>query len=329
MGVGNLMKRHVDDRILRAEPFAVRKLLEYSDLQLQVVAGENGLNVTVSYPELNRPALELSGFFDKWQPNRVQIFGTGEIAYIDCNRTNPSVLDNLRQIFTSRPPCVVVTNGSKVFSEIIDLANAHNVALFTTGHHTTQFTKRLWDHLEVELSTYVVKRGVMMDIFNLGVLLMGASSIGKSESALELVHKGHTFVADDLITIRGSKLSKLIASGHSPVPYHMEIRGIGIIDISRMYGPRAIRHAKQLDLIIELEDWANDIDYERLGIERQSLNILGIPVPRYTIPVKPGRNIATIVEVAVIEHKLRESGVEMAKEFDEKLIKIMQKREGR
>jgi HPr kinase/phosphorylase len=224
---------------------------------------------------------------------------------------------------------VVITNNIHICKEIIDLAEKHDVPLFKTELHTTQFIKRLWDHLELDLSPFIVKRGVMMDIFNLGVLLTGPSSIGKSESALELVHKGHTFVADDLITIRGSQFSKLVASGHSPVPYHMEIRGIGIIDISRMYGPRAFRLSKQLDMVIELEDWAPDKDYERLGIERPTTTIMGIEVPCYTIPVKPGRNIGTIVEVAVIDHKLRLSGVFMAQEFDEKLINIMLKREGR
>ncbi|MDX9753999.1 MAG: HPr(Ser) kinase/phosphatase [bacterium] len=322
----NLQK---EERILRSDPFPVRKLLDFSDLHLRVLAGEEGLNQTILLPELNRPALELSGFFEKWRPNRIQILGSGEMAYLLSKHEEPSVHEYVERIFASHPPCVVITNNFDPFPELLHLAETFHVALLQSELHTTQFTKRLWDHLEIELSPYVVKRGVMMDIFNVGVLITGPSSVGKSESALELMHKGHTFVADDLITIRGAQSSKVIATGHSPVPYHMEIRGIGIIDAARMYGPRAIRQYKQLDLIVSLEDWDADTDYERLGIDRPTTQILGIDIPCYTIPVKPGRNISTIVEVAVLDHKLRESGVFMAKEFDETLIKIMQKREGR
>lgn len=329
MGVQKMMSIQKVERILRADPFPVERLLEYPDLKLKIAAGVRGLNRTISLPELNRPALELAGFFDKWKRERVQIFGSGEMAYLQSNLQNPEVLDNLDKIFSSNPPCIVITNNIEALDIIRQLAESRYVAVFQTELHTTQFTKRLWDHLELELSPYVVKRGVMMDIFNVGVMITGPSSIGKSESALELIHKGHTFVADDLISIRGSQFSRLLATGHSSVPYHMEIRGIGIIDISRMYGPRAIRLSKNLDMVIELEDWDPEKDYERLGIERPKTVILGIEIPCYTLPVKPGRNISTIVEVSVIDHKLRESGTVMAQEFDEKLIKIMQKREGR
>lgn len=323
------MDLHKEERILRSDPFPVKKLLEFADLHLCVIAGSQGLDRTIHLPELNRPALELSGFFETWRPNRVQILGSGEVAYLQSKRENAEVHSNLERIFSSQPPCVVITNNLEPFPEIHHFADNYQVSVLQSELHTTQFTKRLWDHLEIELSPYIVKRGVMMDIFNVGVLITGPSSIGKSESALELMHKGHTFVADDLITIRGAQSSKLIAAGHSPVPYHMEIRGIGIIDAARMYGPRTIRQSKQLDLMISLEEWDADTEYERLGIERPTTRVLGIDIPCYRIPVKPGRNISTIVEVAILDHKLRESGIYMAKEFDETLIKIMQRREGR
>ncbi len=318
-----------EERVFMPEPLPVRKLLEWDDLSLQVIAGEEGLRRCIERPELNRPALEMAGFFDKWQRDRVQVLGTGEIAFLESNRTQDGVRKNLERIFHSQPPCVVVTNGLPIFEEIITLANRFEVAVFSASHHTTIFTKRLWDHLEIELSPYVVKRGVLMDVFNVGVMISGPSSIGKSECALELLTKGHTFVADDLILIRGGQLSKLVGTGRSPVPYHMEIRGIGIIDVSRMYGPRVVRLSKQIDMIAELEDWDNHKEYERLGIEGKTTKILGIDVPSYNIPVKPGRNVSTIVEVAVLDHKLKKSGVRMAKEFDEKLIQTMRKHEGR
>ncbi|RJP34159.1 MAG: HPr(Ser) kinase/phosphatase [Candidatus Omnitrophota bacterium] len=318
-----------DERILKPDPLPVERLLDFPDLDLEVIAGKMGLERTINLSELNRPALELAGFFDKWKPERVQIIGTGEIAYLESRITVDSVRGNLDRIFSHHPPCVVVTNKLPVFDEIIQLADRYEVALLRSLHHSTRFIKRLWDHLELELSPYVVRRGVLMDIFNMGVLITGPSSIGKSECALDLLAKGHTFVADDLILIRGSQLSRLIGTGHSPIPHHMEIRGIGIIDVYRMYGPRCSRLFKQVDMVIQLEDWDNSKEYERLGMEGKTTKILGIDVPLYTIPIKPGRNIGTIVEVAVLDCKMKESGIHMAREFDEKLIQAMRKREGR
>ncbi|NPU97715.1 MAG: HPr(Ser) kinase/phosphatase [Candidatus Omnitrophica bacterium] len=311
------------------DPLPVKRLIEWEDLDLQVMAGRGGLTRPIIRSELNRPALEMAGFFEKWQRDRIQILGSGEIAYLEIHRQDPATRQNLERIFSSPPPCVVITNNLPIFDEVIELAERYQVTVFRSTHHTTRFTKRLWDHLEVELSPYVVKRGVLMDVFNLGVLITGPSSIGKSECALELINRGHAFVADDLILIRGGQLSKLFGTGRSPIPYHMEIRGIGIIDISRMYGPRAVRISKQLDMMVHLEEWDVLKEYERLGFECQTTKILGIDLPCYTIPVKPGRNISTIVEIAALDQKLKVAGVQMAREFDEKLIEAMRKREGR
>ncbi len=317
------------ERVMTPSPISVRRLLDFHDLDLKVAGGEDGLNRVIIRAELNRPALELSGFFDKWQPERIQILGSGEMAYIENSPDQERILANLDRMFASHSPCIVITNDAPAPAELIQLANRHKVAVLLSSHHSTSFSKRLWDHLNLLLSPYVVKRGVMMDIFNLGVLIVGTSSIGKSECALELLSKGHTFVADDLILIRTAHLSHLVGSGKSPVPYHMEIRGIGIIDVSRMYGPRAVRNEKQIDMVVNLESWDAKKDYERLGIEDRSTTILGIEIPVYNVPIKPGRNIGTIVEVAVLDMKLKLSGVHMAREFDEKLIQIMRKNEGR
>lgn len=311
-------------RVLQPEPFPVHKLLDYHDLELEVIVGDEGLERTVPRPDVNRPAVELAGFFERWQPERVQIFGTGEMAYIESRLTDKSVQNNLDRIFSYRPPCVIVTRGMKVFDVISEYAAKHKVALLRSPHVTTRLIKSLWDHLELALSPFVVVRGVLMDVFNVGVLITGASSIGKSETALELLSNGHTFVADDLVKIRCVQLSTLIGTGRNPVPFHMEIRGIGIIDVSRMYGPRCVRQQKQVDMVIELEDWDASKDYERLGIESHSVTILESQLPLYSLPVKPGRNIGTIVEVAVLDHKLKQSGIHMAKEYDELLIQTMQ-----
>jgi len=316
------------ERIFMPDPLPVRRLLEFDDLSVRAFGSPEGLNRNILRPELNRPALELTGFFDKYQPDRVQIFGSGEMAYLESHLRDEAVLKNLERIFSLRPPCVVVTNDLELFPEIVHFAEQFKIAILRSTHNTTIFTKRLWDALELELSPYVVRRGVLMDVFNVGVLITGPSSIGKSECALELLSKGHAFVADDLIYIRGTQFSKLIGTGRSPVPYHMEVRGIGIIDVSRMYGPKSVRMTKQVDLVIQLEEWDSAKEYERLGIEDKITTILGIEKTCYTIPIKPGRNIATIIEVAVLDYKLKTAGVHMAKEFDEKLIRSMKKHKG-
>ena len=318
-----------EERILNPDPLLVKRVLDFKDLDLKVIAGKEGLDRSINRPELNRPALELAGFFEKWKPERVQILGTGEMAFLESRLYDQAVKNNLSRIMAYKPPCVVITNDRQAYPEIQSLAEQHGVTVFSSSHDTTYFTKRLWDHLERELSPRVVRRGVLMDVFNVGVLITGPSSIGKSETALELLTKGHTFVADDLILIRRSQLSELVGTGRSPVPHHMEIRGIGIIDISRMYGPRSVRNVKQVDMVIQLEEWDPQKDYERLGIENRTIPVLGVEIPFYMLPVKPGRNIASIVEVAVLDNKLKENGVFMAKEFDEKLIQTMRRQEGR
>lgn len=317
------------ERELLPSPLPVRRLQEFDDLAITLISGTRGLERTIDRPELNRPALELSGFFDKWQPERVQIFGSGELAYLEAHANDAVVQANLERIFSSHPPCLVITNDLPMLDEIRRLSEQYSVPVFTTKHHTTSFNKRLWEHLDYELSSYVVKRGVLMDVFNVGVLIAGESAIGKSECALELLSKGHTFVADDLILIKARQTTHLVGSGKSPVPHHMEIRGIGIIDVSRMYGPRSVRGFKQVDMVVRLENWDITTEYERLGIENPTTTILGIEIPEYTIPVRPGRNVASIMEVAVLDLKLKQSGVHMAREFDETLIRIMRKNEGR
>lgn len=316
------------DRILKPDPLPVRRLMNFDDLHLSLGAGGNGLDRLITRPELNRPAIEISGFFDKWQPERIQILGSGEMAFIESKSDDDGVNEHLKRIFASHPPCLIITNDHPLPANIETLAQQHNVPVFLTSLHTTGLIKRLWDHLDFELSPFVVKRGVLVDIYNVGVLITGESSVGKSECALELLNKGHTFVADDLILIRASQLTHLIGSGKSPVPHHMEIRGIGIIDVSRMYGPRSVRQYKQVDAVMHLEEWDAGKEYERLGIEEKTVKLLGVEVPFYSLPVKPGRNIATIMEVAVLDLKLRQAGVFMAREFDEKLINIMRKAEG-
>lgn len=304
----------------------VSRLLEFENLALTVFAGEKGLSRRVTSPELNRPALELLGYIEHLRFERVQIWGSGEVGFIESHASDAELAQYLHRFFASGIPCCVITNGTPAPPLLARLANEHDVCLLGSPHSTTRFTKRLWDHLEHELAPTVIERGVLMDIYGVGTLITGKSGVGKSECALELMEKGHTFVADDLIEVRAPQESRLVGTGRSPVPFHMEIRGVGIIDVNRMFGPRNIRKDKQIDLIVELQDWDPNVEYERLGIEPRFKEVLGVNVPHALIPVRPGRNISTIIEIAAINEKLKAQGVQMAAEFDKNLIKAMRER---
>ncbi|HOE12421.1 MAG TPA: HPr(Ser) kinase/phosphatase [bacterium] len=309
--------------VRRTHSISVGFLLELENLGLTVVAGEKGLSRPITSAEANRPAIELFGIFDYLQPDRVQILGSGETAHIQSRSTDPEMEANLRRLFSSGIPCCVVTNGRTPPSPLPQLAEEIGVPLLVSSHNTTRFTKRLWEHLERALAPVVIERGVLMDVYNIGTLIQGDSGVGKSECALELMERGHTFVADDLIEVRSPQESRLVGSGRGIVPYHMEIRGIGIIDVSRIFGPRSIRGEKQIDLIVELQDWNPDVEYERVGIVQRYKELLNVKVPYLLIPVRPGRNISTIIEIAAVNQKLISQGVHMAAEFDRKLIQAM------
>jgi HPr kinase/phosphorylase len=309
-----------------AQGVPVSRLLEFENLALTVFAGQKGLSRQITSPELNRPALELVGYFERFRPERVQIWGSGEVGFIESHAEDPELQQRVRHFFASGIPCCVITNGVLTPPLLARMADEYGVCLFGSPHNTTRFTKRLWEHLEHELSPTVVHRGVLLDVYGVGTLIIGQSGIGKSECALELMEKGHTFVADDLIEVRAPQESRLLGTGRSPVPFHMEIRGIGIIDVNRVFGPRNIRKEKQIDLIVELQDWNPNVEYERVGIDQRFRDILGVKVPYVLIPIRPGRNISTIIEIAAINQKLKAQGVHMAAEFDRNLISAMRGR---
>ncbi|MFH1743983.1 MAG: HPr(Ser) kinase/phosphatase [bacterium] len=309
-----------------AHSVPVQLLLDLENLALTVFAGAKGLSQQIISPELNRPALELIGHFENFRPERVQIWGSGEIGFIRSCIEDPQLQENVRRFFTSSVPCCVVTNGLSPPDLLLKMAEEYAVPLLGSSHNTTRFTKRLWEHLERELAPVVIQRGVLMDVYGVGTLIVGQSGVGKSECALELMERGHTFVADDLIEVRAPQESRLIGTGRCPVPFHMEIRGVGIIDVNRIFGPRNIREEKQIDLIVELQDWNPEVEYERVGIDQRFTEILGVKIPRALIPVRPGRNISTIIEIAAINQKLKAQGVHMAAAFDKSLIEGMRER---
>jgi len=308
------------------EEFHVSHLLDNRHLSLRVVAGNNYLNRVVPSPELNRPSLELTGFFERFRPERIQIFGSGEMAYLEQAENSPRVLENLERIFTFNVPCVIVSNGLEAPRCLCELGVKYQTPILVSPHHTTKLYKRVWEALDLVFAPRTVMHGVLVDVFGVGVLIVGKGGVGKSECALELVTRGHVLVADDLVETRCLSSVVLMGYANQTIPYHMELRGLGIIDVNRVFGARAIRPSKRIRLVVMLEAWDEAKEYERLGIEERYCEILEVEIPCLVIPVCPGRNISTIVEVGALQQKLKRMGIDVAKEMNEKLIQLTRRK---
>jgi len=301
----------------------VETLLTNSLLGLSVAAGRLGLDRPIRTAELNRPCLELTGYFDAFRSERIQVLGKGEISYIERHQADPALAGHLARILDTDVPCTIVTNGLPSPALITERAEALGIPVLTCLHSTTKLYKRLWEHLEEEFAPETTVHGVLMDVHDMGVLLLGDSAVGKSECALELIRRGFHLVADDVVHIKC--LSDFILSGRASrlLPYHMEARGLGIIDVSRLFGVASVRSDKRITLAITLVRWGTETDYDRIGLAHETLNILGVEIPHVTLPVSPGRNVGTLVEVAALSQKLKSLGVDTAQLMDRKLLQAM------
>ena len=299
----------------------VQTLLDDPLLTLSLAAGRSGLERRIVTPELNRPSLELTGCFDAFRAERIQIIGNGEIVYIESREATPGLRENIDRILDPRAPCVIVTNGRPPPHVVIDRAERVSIPVLTCPHGTTKLYKRLWEHLDSEFAPQTTMHGVLMDIHDMGVLLLGGSAVGKSECALELIRRGFHLVADDMVTIKCVNDSVLVGRATELLPYHMEARGLGIIDVSLLFGVAAIRSDKRITLAITLTEWDANEDYDRTGLANESLNILDVSVPHVRIPVRPGRNVGTLVEVAALNQKLKSLGIHTARLMEEKLLR--------
>jgi HPr kinase/phosphorylase len=297
----------------------VENLLSAPQLGLKLAAGQPGVERAISTAELNRPALELTGFFDSFRPERIQVLGKGEITYIEAHEREPQLAAHLKRIFNERVPCAIVTNGRRPPRPVIERAEAAAIPVLTCPHSTTKLYKRLWEHLDSEFAPETSVHGVLMDIHDMGVLLLGDSAVGKSECALELIRRGFHLVADDVVRIKCMSDSNLVGRAAELLPYHMEARGLGIIDVSLLFGVAAVRPDKRITMAITLVDWDPEADYDRTGLDSETLNILDVAIPHVTIPVRPGRNVGTLVEVAALNQKLKGLGIHTAQMVENRL----------
>ena len=274
--------------------------------------------VLISENEVNRPGLQLMNFYEYFNPERIQILGKMEFAYLST-RSEAERTDIISKLFATHIPALIITRGLECFQEIITLAEKEGIPVLRSKDSTSNFVAALIAFLNLNLAPRITRHGVLIEIYGEGVLILGESGVGKSETAIELVKRGHRLVADDAVEIR--KVSNISLVGTSPdnIRHFLELRGIGIINARRLFGVGAVKGTEKIDLVVELELWKPEKLYDRMGIDNEYVSILGVNVPSATIPVKPGRNLAVILEVAAMNNRQKKMGYNAAHELLDRL----------
>jgi HPr kinase/phosphorylase len=291
-------------------------------LGLENLAKGADLSRPITHPDPASPGLALAGFTERVVGGRVQVFGETEMAYLAS--LEASVVEKrLRQLLSHDVPVVFITKDLEVTPEFLETAEEYEIAVFRTSMGTGQFFQLLNPYLEAALAPTVSLHGSLADVYGVGLLFVGESGIGKSECVLDLVERGHRLVADDLVFAARRGHDIIIGHGHEIQRHHMEIRGIGIIDVRTLFGIRAIRQQKRIEVVVQLEAWDDTQEYSRTGLERETTEILGVPLPKVTVPLNPGKNITVISEVVAMNHLLKYTGIDPAQEFDQKLREAM------
>lgn len=287
-------------------------------LHLELLSGKEGLAKKITIPRIQKPGLALTGDVSNLHPGRIQIFGRAEMKFLDSlpAARRRQVISSMCKIDIA---CIIVTRSAQIPKPLVDGCRSHGIPLMRTKLLTSTFVNRASRFLEENLAASTCIHGVLLDVFGVGILMIGKSGIGKSECALDLVLRGHRLVADDIVNIRKQPPSTLYGGGSEIIKHHMEIRGLGIINIRDLFGISAVRDRKLVEIVVELAEWDPQIEYDRLGIDEQRHTILDVSVPLIQIPVRPGRNLSAIIEVAARNHLLKLGGHHSAREFQEKL----------
>jgi HPr kinase/phosphorylase len=296
-----------------------------SGLDLEILAGEGGLNRLVQVPRIQKPGLALAGYTKNLHPDRIQVLGSTELTYLEeITAQDPErARQNIRELCSLEICCFIITKGLNAPADLLEEVERRDIPLLRSHHISSTFISLMTQYLEERLLPQTTIHAVLVDVLGVGVLLTGKSGIGKSECALDLVLRGHRLVADDVVKVRFKFPAVLFGQGSELLHYHMEIRGLGIINIKHLFGVAAIRERKKIDLVIELAEWQDGAEYDRLGLEEQHYELLGVKLPKLTIPVRPGRNITGIVEVAARNQLLKEMGYHSAAEFEARLEQRM------
>ena len=301
---------------------SLNKLVE--NFKMEVIYGTeiiDGVDITTS--DVSRPGLQLVGFVEYFDNRRIQIMGKAEFTYLEQFSTDERT-KKLEDFFKLGFPVLIITRGLQIFPEMSDFAEKYNVPLLRCEYGTSRFMSMIIRYLSEQLAPCKTRHGVLCEIYGEGILIMGESGVGKSEAAIELVKRGHRLVADDAVEIRKISDSTLVGSSPEIIRHFVEVRGIGIIDVKEIFGMGAIKDEQQIDMVIHLEPWVKGKEYDRLGMVDEYTNIMGINVPSITIPVKIGRNIAVIVEVAAMNNRQKKKGYNAAVELNNRLMKQME-----
>jgi len=298
-------------------------------LRLTLAAGRTGLNRQVRVTEINRPGLTLAGFYDFYRAERIQVFGMGESAFLATlsSAQRMDVFDRLLSV--DQLPCLILTHGRDPVPEITEQCDRYKVPLFQSQWETARLIGELTAYLEERLAPQQAVHGVLVNVYGMGVLILGDSGIGKSECALELLKRGHMLVADDRVDVRHKPGGILVGSGNALVQHHMEVRGLGIIDVWKIFGVGAVLKRSLVELVVYLEIRDEKKEYDRVGMDEKTIDILGVSIPEVRVPVQPGRNLAALIEVAALNQRLRQHGVHSAEELNERLIQQMAGRSAR
>lgn len=306
------------------EGISVRQLLEENGtrLALELVAGEKGLDRRLVNDEIHRPGLALTGFIELYTYDRVQVLGNTEILYLN-HLSDEKRRSALQTIYQFDLPCVVITSGSTPSEMCKEFSESREIPLLVTRFATTKFVHLFSYYLDDLFAPQTTVHGCLVDVYGVGLLFTGRSGIGKSEIALDLVERGHRLVADDVVTVIRRARGVLMGIANEVVQHHLEIRGVGIVDVRGMFGIRAIRQQKRIEVEVQLVDWDEERGYERVGIEDRVTSILDVEIPVVTIPIYPGKNLTVISEVIALNHLLKVYGFHPAQAFNERLIRMM------
>lgn len=274
--------------------------------------------VLIDTADLNRPGLQITGFFDYFDPSRIQVFGMVENTYL-AGLSSEVRYNSLKRLFEKQISAVILTRNSNASAEMLKLAEEFETPVLRTSQPTSSFTSSLNAYLNVELAPRITRHGVLVEVYGQGVLILGESGVGKSETAVELIKRGHRLVADDAVEIKKVSSKSLIGVSPDIIRHFIEIRGIGIVDVKNIFGMGAVKESEKIDLIIHLEAWEKGKQYDRLGLVDEYTNILGLDIPSLTIPVKPGRNLAVIFEVAAMNNRQKRMGYNAAEELNRRI----------
>ena len=272
-------------------------------------------DVKISLTEINRPALQLTGYYEHFEAERVQIIGYVEYSYLVNHLTREEKVRAYEEFVSKKIPCVIFTTQVVPDEDMLELARKYQVPTFTTDRTTSDSMSEIIRWLSIQLAPYISIHGVLVDVYGEGVLIMGESGIGKSEAALELIKRGHRLVSDDVVEISRISDNELIGSAPDITRHFIELRGIGIIDVKTLFGVECVKDTQSIDLVIKLEEWDRDKEYDRLGMEEEYTEILGNKVVCHSLPIRPGRNLAVIVESAAVNHRQKKMGYNAAKEL--------------